>query len=64
MRSAVNKLAIIIICALLISGCVITKVVTVPLRVAGAVGSGIPIIGNQIDEVIDKSADLIDQLPY
>ena len=64
MRSAVNKLAIIIICALLISGCVITKVVTVPLRVAGAVGSGIPIIGNQIDEVIDKSADLIDELPY
>ena len=59
-----NKLAIIIICALLISGCVLTKVVTVPLRVAGAVGSGIPIIGNQIDEVIDKSADLIDQLPY
>ena len=64
MGSAVNKLAIIIICALLISGCVLTKVVTVPLRVAGAVGSGIPIIGNQIDEVIDKSADLIDQLPY
>ena len=59
-----NKLAIIIICALLISGCVLTKVVTVPLRVAGAVGSGIPIIGNQIDEVIDKSADLIDELPY
>ena len=49
---------------LLISGCVLTKVVTVPLRVAGAVGSGIPIIGNQIDEVIDKSADLIDELPY
>jgi len=62
--SAVNKLAIIIICALLISGCVLTKVVTVPLRVAGAVGSGIPIIGNQIDEVIDKSADAIDELPY
>ena len=59
-----KKLFIIVIVALFISGCVITKVVTVPLRVAGAVGSGIPIIGNQIDEVIDKSADLIDQLPY
>jgi hypothetical protein len=59
-----KKLFIIVIVALFISGCVLTKVVTVPLRVAGAVGSGIPIIGNQIDEVIDKSADLIDQLPY
>ena len=59
-----KKLFIIVIVALFISGCVLTKVVTVPLRVAGAVGSGIPIIGNQIDEEIDKSADLIDQLPY
>ena len=54
-----KKLFIIVIVALFISGCVLTKVVTVPMRVAGAVGSGIPIIGNQIDEVIDKSADLI-----
>ena len=59
-----KKLFIIVIVALFISGCVLTKVVTVPLRVAGAIGSGIPIIGNQIDEVIDKSADAIDELPY
>jgi len=64
LESNVNKIVIIAICALFISGCVITKVVTVPLRVAGAIGSGIPIIGNQIDEVIDKSADAIDELPY
>ena len=60
----VNKLVAISICVLFITGCVLTKVVTVPLRVAGAIGSGIPIIGNQIDEVIDKSADAIDELPY
>ncbi len=60
----VNKLVAISICVLFITGCVLTKVVTVPLRVAGAIGSGIPIIGNQIDEVIDKSADVIDELPY
>ena len=59
-----NKLVAISICVLFITGCVLTKVVTVPLRVAGAIGSGIPIIGNQIDEVIDKSADAIDELPY
>jgi len=59
-----KKLFIIIIVALFISGCVLTKVITVPLRVSGAVASGVPFIGNQIDEVVDKSADLIDELPY
>ena len=59
-----KKLFIIIVVALFISGCVLTKVITVPLRVSGAVASGVPFIGNQIDEVVDKSADLIDDLPY
>jgi len=59
-----KKLFIIIIVALFISGCVLTKVITVPLRVSGAVASGVPLIGNKIDEVVDKSADLIDELPY
>jgi len=59
-----KKLFIIIVVALFISGCVLTKVITVPLRVSGAVASGVPFIGNQIDEVVDKSADLIDELPY
>ena len=59
-----KKLFIIVIAALFISGCVLTKLVTVPLRVSGAIASGVPFIGNEIDEAIDKSADLIDELPY
>ena len=59
-----KKLFIIVIVALYISGCVFTKVVTVPLRVSGALASAIPIVGNQIDDVIGQSADLIDELPY
>ena len=59
-----KKLVIIVIVALYISGCVFTKLVTVPLRVSGALISVVPIVGNQIDEVIDQSADLIDELPY
>ena len=59
-----KKLFIIVIIALFISGCVFTKLVTVPLRVSGAIASGVPFIGNQIDEAIDKSADAIDLLPY
>ena len=59
-----KKLFIIVIVALYISGCVFTKVVTVPLRVSGSLISVVPIVGNQIDEVIGQSADLIDELPY
>jgi hypothetical protein len=59
-----KKLVIIVIVALYISGCVFTKLVTVPLRVSGSLISVIPIVGNQIDEVIGQSADLIDDLPY
>ena len=59
-----KKLFIICIVAIFISGCVLTKLITVPLRVSGAVASGVPFVGNQIDEVVDKSADLIDELPY
>ena len=59
-----KKLVIIVIAALYISGCVFTKVVTVPLRVSGSLISVVPIVGNQIDDVIGQSADLIDELPY
>ncbi len=59
-----KKLSIIVFVALFVSGCVLTKVVTVPLRVSGAIVSAVPFIGNEIDEAIDKSADAIDQLPY
>ena len=59
-----KKLVIIVIVALYISGCVFTKVITVPLRVSGALISAVPIIGNQIDDVINAQADVIDELPY
>ena len=59
-----KKLSIIVFVALFVSGCVLTKVVTVPLRVSGAIVSAVPLIGNEIDEAIDKSADAIDLLPY
>ena len=45
-------------------GCVITKVVTVPLRVGGAVVSVVPIAGNPMHDAIDGAADTIDDLPF
>ena len=49
--------------ALYLSGCVFTKVVTVPIRVTGAVVSVIPIIGDGVNSVLGASADVIDAIP-
>ncbi len=46
-----------------LSGCVFTKVVTVPMRVTGAVVSVIPVVGDGVDNVLGTSADLIDAIP-
>lgn len=48
---------------LMLSGCVLTKLVTVPMRVGGAVISIIPVAGNTAHDVIDESADIIDEVP-
>ena len=46
-----------------LSGCVFTKVVTVPLRVTGAVVSVIPVVGDGVNNVLDTSADVFDAIP-
>ena len=48
---------------LLSFGCVLTKIVTVPMRVTGSVISVIPVVGDGIDEVLEQSADIIDAIP-
>jgi hypothetical protein len=47
----------------LLSSCVATKAVTIPLRVGGAIISAIPVVGKTLDDVIDASANLIDKIP-
>ena len=46
-----------------LSGCVLTKVVTVPMRVTGSLISVIPVVGDGMDEVLGQSADVIDAIP-
>jgi len=58
-----KKLLILALISLYLSGCVLTKVVTVPMRVTGAVISVIPVIGDPIDEILGYSADVIDRTP-
>jgi len=47
----------------LLQGCVLTKVVTVPMRVTGAVVSIVPGIGTTIHSGIDTAADVVDDVP-
>ena len=57
------KPVMIVLMALMLNGCVLTKVVTVPMRVGGAVVSVIPVVGNAADAAIDTTADVIDLVP-
>ena len=61
-----QSLSILALAALLLplGGCLLTKTVTVPMRVGGAAMSVIPIAGDAADESIDTTADGIDRLPF
>jgi len=58
-----KKLLVLALISLYLSGCVLTKVATVPMRVTGSVISVIPVVGDGIDEVLGQSADIIDAIP-
>jgi len=58
-----TKLITLFLVALTLQGCVLTKVVTVPMRVGGAIISVVPMVGDPIDESIDTVADGIDKIP-
>jgi hypothetical protein len=57
------KLTMMALLALLLQGCVLTKLVSVPMRVTGAVISIIPVVGNTAHDGIDTAADVVDDLP-
>ena len=57
------RFGLILVSVLMLSGCVLTKVVTGPMRVGGAVISVVPVVGEEIDAAIDETADVIDAIP-
>lgn len=62
-RLKLVQLALFCLMAFLLSGCVLTKIVTVPMRLGGAVISIIPVAGNAAHEVIDEAAETVDEIP-
>jgi len=59
-----TRFLLIMLLAVLLSGCVLTKIVTVPMRVVGAVVSIVPVAGNTVHDVVDEAADKVDALPF
>lgn len=57
------KLLVLLVVVSMLSGCVLTKVITVPMRVVGAVVSVVPVAGNTAHDGIDKAAELVDDVP-
>lgn len=57
------RAAIYCLAAVLLSGCLLTKVVTVPMRLGGAVVSIIPVAGNPAHDAIDEAAATVDKIP-
>jgi hypothetical protein len=58
----VKRLVLLLAGAAALSGCYATKIVTVPMRVVGAVGSAIPFVGNAAHDTIDQAADVVDDI--
>ncbi len=46
-----------------LNGCVLTKVLTVPMRVGAAAISIIPVAGDTVHKAIDETAEIVDEVP-
>lgn len=57
------KFLLIMLLAVQLSGCVLTKILTVPMRVVGAVISIVPVAGNTVHDTIDEAAEKVDDIP-
>ena len=58
-----TRLLLLLLLATGATGCFVTKLVSVPMRLTGAVISVIPVAGNTAHDAIDEAADLVDEFP-
>ncbi len=58
-----KKMMVLLGMGMLLQGCVLTKVVTVPMRLGGAVISIVPGVGNTAHDAIDSAAETVDDVP-
>jgi hypothetical protein len=59
-----RPLPLLLVLTLLVStGCYVTKLISVPMRVTGAIASAVPVVGNTVHDTIDEAAEIVDDLP-
>lgn len=46
-----------------LTGCLATKVVTIPMRVAGEVVGFVPVVGGVVEGAVDTTAGVVDLVP-
>jgi hypothetical protein len=56
-------LVVLFFLCVIFQGCVLTKLVSVPMRIVGAVVSIVPVAGNTAHDAIDEAAEVVDDLP-
>ncbi|MBE9536730.1 MAG: hypothetical protein IMF07_06070 [Proteobacteria bacterium] len=57
------KIVLVLLLAAQLNGCVLTRLVTMPMRVVGGVLTIIPVAGDVAHKSIDRAADVVDKIP-
>jgi hypothetical protein len=57
------KIVFLLVTTIILQGCVLTKIASVPMRLGGAVVSIVPGVGNSAHDAIDTAADSVDDIP-
>lgn len=57
------KILLILLLASQLSGCLLTRLVTAPMRAVGGILTIIPVAGDAAHGAIDEAADVIDTIP-
>ena len=57
------RLLVLLLAMSMMSGCVLTKLISVPMRLGGAVISIVPVVGNHANDVIGETANAVDDIP-
>ena len=58
-----KKILCLVVLFPFLGGCVLTKVISAPMRVGGAVISILPGVGNTAHDAIDEAAERVDDIP-
>lgn len=58
-----KKTGFVFLLAFALQGCLLTKVVSVPMRLGGAVISIVPGAGDAAHDALDTAADAVDSVP-